>query len=104
MIYEDWQADILAEVQAQTESPVLHWMHGVRFISRSKGRGRSTPPRQVTLLQFGNGRHWRLWTGEDRQDGGRCPWDQWATEMGYTEAQQARDEFERIIEPKKHRF
>jgi len=99
MKYEDWQDAILREIQNELTSPITHHMHVVRFISRSKGRGRATPPRQVILLQF-NGdrraRRWRSWSGEDRQDGGRVPWDQWATEMGF-DSQRARDEFEKVL-------
>jgi len=48
-----------------------------------EGGGRSRDARLVTLLQFNGDRaagRWRSWSGEDRHDGGRCPWDQWATE------------------------
>jgi hypothetical protein len=97
MKYENWQIELLREVE---ESRIAHWMHGVRFVSRSKGKGRIVPPRTVTLVQFNGDRRakrWRSWSGEDRQDRGRAPWDQWATEMGFPGAQEAREEFERAL-------
>ncbi|MCK9569513.1 hypothetical protein M0R72_11285 [Candidatus Pacearchaeota archaeon] len=97
MKYKDWQEQILREIQY--ESAITHWMHGVRFLSKSAGKGRRRPPRLVTLLQFNGDRRskrWRSWSGEDRQDNGRIPWDQWATEMGL-DCQQARDEFEQVL-------
>jgi len=65
---------------------IAQQMHGIRFISKSKGRGRKRRkiPREVILIQYGidvlNYR-WRWWSGEDRSDKGRIPWDVWATEI-----------------------
>jgi hypothetical protein len=46
MKYEDWQETSSQEIQNELlqQNPIAHWMHGVRFISHSKGRGRSVPP------------------------------------------------------------
>lgn len=83
-----YEEEVLQEAERERlwQDPVLHWMHAVRFQSCSRGRGRkaSRYPREVTLLQYGSdyrkGR-WRYWSGEDRDDHGRNPWDEWVTEI-----------------------
>ena len=83
-VAEQLSAELEAELSAQ--DPVLDWMHGVTFESFSTGKKRPRRRRSkiVTLLQFNGdremGRH-RSWTGEDRDDEGRCPWDEWAQEI-----------------------
>lgn len=104
MTYNDWQEQTLREIQRELlhENEVARRVHGVRFLSRSGGRGRGIPPRMVTLVHYGH--RWRLWSGEDRQDGGRIPWDCWATEMGLADAEMARQEFERLLVASGGRF
>lgn len=62
-------------------------MHGVRFVSKSAGRGRKRPPRLVTLACW-NGR-WHT----------KVPWDELATEIigDFADGQKLRDEFEQLI-------
>lgn len=86
--WHEHQEEVLAEINEEERDarPVRRFISGVRFFSRSKGRGRSRRkhPREVTLLQYGEDRNagrWRLWSGEDRTDEGRNPWDEWATEV-----------------------
>lgn len=76
-------AEIAAEV-AKDESrsrPPLSWMHVVSFSSFSKGRGRPRRcPIEVILVQWRNG-PWVKWSGEDRTDNGKHPWDVLVMEM-----------------------
>jgi hypothetical protein len=100
MVYLTWQEEELRRLRL--ESPVASWMHGVRFLSNSKGRGKRRRPRVVTLLQFDGdsaASRWRSWRGGDRHHGGRCPWDIWATEVlgPHADGGMLRDEFESLI-------
>lgn len=74
---------------------LLKSMHGVQFLSRSKGLTKRKHPgkkikrnrkhsEEVILLQYGIDQaagQWRSWSGEDRTDKGKIPWDEWATEI-----------------------
>lgn len=85
---KEHQDQILLEIHLEelAAHPVVQHMHGVRFVSTSKGRGRKRKrARVVTLIQCGpvderDGR-WRYWSGDDRTDKGRIPWDDWATQV-----------------------
>jgi len=109
MKYTEWDQLTLNEIQRELlgDNPVRRWMHGVRFVSMSAGRSRRRRPRTVTLLQYDGDRRagrWRFWRGEDRQDGGRIPWDQWATEIGFDSSQIVREEFEKVLNQCRNRF
>lgn len=109
MKYEDWQIGLLDEIHRDIllDHPLARSMHAVRFLSRSAGRGRKRPPRLVTLMQF-NGDHnrWRFWSGEDRQDKGRIPWDTWAQELFGPEfsSEFIREEFTQLLNMTGGRF
>lgn len=82
----EYEREVLEELRREMLStlPVPRCMHAVRFFSSSRGRGRRKRrrPREVILLQYGEDRArgcWRSWSG--RTEGGRLPWDQWATEI-----------------------
>lgn len=67
---------------AIAESPIVRKVHGVRFLSGSKGRGRKRGhPQVVTLIRYGPDHGWRFWSGGDHSQNGRLPWDNWATEI-----------------------
>ena len=85
--WEEYLREVLEEIreEARESGSLLRFMRGVRFLSRKKGKKRKRKhPCEVILLQYGSdwltGRH-RSWTGEDRTDRGRIPWDEWATEV-----------------------
>ena len=63
--------------------PVFRWMHAVSFHSYSRGRNRTPRKhhREVVLIQYGKMGPWRAWSGEDRTDNGKHPWDVRAMEM-----------------------
>ena len=87
---ESRQLQLIIQEELDAQDPVLTTLHGVVFESRSKGLGkrnkkgerkrkRRKHPKSVTLLKW-NGR-WHIWTGEDRSDNGRIPWDEWVQEI-----------------------
>ncbi len=110
MVYEAWQEEILRDITEQLlqNSLVAKHMHGVRFLSYSKGvRRKRKRPETVTLIQF-NGDNiigrWRLWA--DERSNKRCPWDEWATEVFGENADgaQLRDEVGKLLNETKGRF
>ena len=100
------ESAVLREIEREVlqDNPVYQRMHGVEFISTSKGRNRKRQrPICVILLQY-NGdvmnKRWRSWTGEDRQDKGRIRWDEWATEVFKNDeapSERLREEFVRLL-------
>lgn len=84
---EDWQRRELE--QLGTETPVIHWMSAVRFVSRSAGRLKRRRPRVVTLIRYGGGISWKT----------KCPFDEWATEVlgEHADGEQLKEQFELAI-------
>lgn len=75
-----WQREVLQALDREMVGacPITRFLHGVRFLSTSKGRGRKrSHVSEVILIKYGLGR-WRTWNGGDD---GNIPWDEWAQEI-----------------------
>jgi len=80
----EYEEMVLVEVREEElrNRPVFQSMRAVRFTSYSKGRGiRRKQPKEIIFVSYGLNGGWSSWSGEDRTDGGRNPWDVWATDV-----------------------
>lgn len=71
------------EEASRLSSPVVHWISGVRFVSRSKGRGRPRRyPVPITLLSVNGDHHTGRWRFVPQGDHNTrsLKWDELATE------------------------